>query len=128
MKLTDQLMAELQRLKLSPMEDGNKIIFSYEGVKYMYCDMGMDGYLYFMTFIADIEDCERLEVYKAINEVNLGLHFAKCFLKEKTVLATYEFWTGDDAKLEFVILNALSTLSAARSNFLSGNGQREIGS
>lgn len=126
MNLQKQLMEQLRRMNLSPVEDGDKIHFSYDGVKYLYCDKGMEGYLNFMTFIADVRDCELFDVYQAINEVNARTLFTRCFLSEEkdVVLAVYEFLMCGEAKLEYVILNAFSALSNARSSFLAEMNNR----
>lgn len=52
--------------------------------------------------------------------VNTQLHFGKLTLQDGCVLASYEYLMSADAKMEYVILNAFSTLSYARNKFYLG--------
>lgn len=117
--MVNRVLAELERLNLSPIVDGNKILFTYQGAKYIYCDFGMEGYIFFTTHIADAEEDSLMETLKAINAVNRQLHFGKLTLQDGCVMASYEYLMADDAKMEYVILNALSTLSYARDKYHS---------
>lgn len=119
MEMVNQVMAELERLNLSPIMDGNKITFTHQGAKYMYCDFGMEGYIFFTTHLADVQESLLIDTLKAINAVNTQLHFGKLTLQDGCVLASYEYLMPADAKMEYVILNAFSTLSYARDKFYS---------
>ena len=122
MEMVEQVMAELERLKLSPTRHENKITFTNQGTEYMYCVFGMDGYMFFMTYVAEMKDNTIIDVLTAINKVNLSLNFGKLTLQDGVVLASYEFLMTDEAKMEYVILNALSTLLCAREKFFSEIG------
>lgn len=119
MEKANQVLAELERLNLSPIIDGNKIVFTYQGVRYMFCNFGMENYIFFTTHIADAESELLTETLKAMNTVNILIHFGKLTLQDGRVLASYEYLMPDDAKMEYVILNAFSTLSYARDKFYS---------
>lgn len=119
MENVNQVMAELERMNLSPVMDGKTVSFTYQGAKYMYYDFEMEGYMFFTTHVADLHEASLIDIFKAINTVNKQLHFGKLTLHDDCVLASYEYLMPDDAKMEFVILNAFSTLSYARNKFYS---------
>ena len=77
----------------------------------------MEEYLFFMTKIAEAEESDLTECLKTVNAVNRDLHFAKLVVDKGYVWGMYEYILTDKDKLEFVLMNALSTLSGARQEF-----------
>ena len=119
MEMINKVMAELERLNLSPIKKGKGIIFTFQSVKYMYYDYGMEDYLVFRTHIADVQERSLIDILKAINEVNTVIRFGKLMFRDGNVVASYEYMMAPDAKMEYVIFNAFSTLSYARDKFYS---------
>ncbi len=117
--MINKVMAELERLNLSPIRKEKGIIFTIQGVEFMYYDSGIDDYIYFMTHIANVQERSLIDILKAINEVNKEIHLWKLVFRDGHVVACYASIMADEFKMEYVIFNAISTLLYAREKFCS---------
>ena len=117
MKMSERVMGELQRMGLSPKQTERGVLFTYRDADYLLYEFEMEEYLFFMTKIAEAEESDLTECLKTVNAVNRDLHFAKLVVDKGYVWGMYEYILTDKDKLEFVLMNALSTLSGARQEF-----------
>ncbi len=119
MKMTDKVLAELQKQGFLPQREDFGIVFKYQMVNYLYFENKEDDEYFnlYIPYIFEVDKENMADVLTTINAINNAMKVVKLVVNDDHVWACFEEELPKDASLEDVLPYAVATLFHAREQF-----------